>query len=60
MNKSFLLSVAFFTLLPSFAGAEGPRASYIDGVLHTLLGLDHLIAMIAVGLLSSQIGARDV
>ena len=50
----------FFALLPSFALAAGPGASYFEGVLHTLLGLDHLIAMIAVGLISSQIGRRAI
>ena len=30
----------------------------VDGLLHPLFGMDHLLAMIAVGLLSAQIGGR--
>ena len=34
--------------------------SYTEGLIHTLTGLDHLIAMIAVGLISSQLGRRAI
>ena len=30
----------------------------LSGFLHPLLGLDHLLAMLAVGILSAQIGGR--
>ncbi len=39
--------------LPGDAGA-------IQGFLHPLLGLEHLLAMVAVGLLSAQIGGRAI
>ena len=32
----------------------------LSGFLHPILGLDHLLAMIAVGLLSAQIGGRAI
>ncbi len=32
----------------------------LSGLLHPVLGFDHLLAMIAVGLLSVQLGARHV
>ena len=32
--------------------------SYLTGLIHTLSGLDHLIAMISVGLISSQLGRQ--
>ncbi|MBV7333010.1 HupE/UreJ family protein [Chloroflexi bacterium TSY] len=32
----------------------------LSGFLHPLLGLDHLLAMIAVGLLSAQMGGRAI
>jgi urease accessory protein len=32
----------------------------LSGFLHPLLGLDHLLAMLAVGLLSAQIGGRAI
>ena len=31
-----------------------------SGFLHPLLGLDHLLAMVAVGMLSAQIGGRAI
>jgi urease accessory protein len=39
--------------VPSGAGA-------IEGFLHPLLGLDHLLAMVTVGLLSAQMGGRAI
>lgn len=35
-------------------------SSAIAGFLHPLLGLDHLLAMVTVGLLSAQIGGRAI
>ncbi len=52
----------WFTLLftqAAFAhtfGAEG--ASFYQGFIHPLLGLDHLLAMLAVGIWAVQTGAR--
>lgn len=52
----------WFTLLftqTAFAhtlGAEG--ASFYQGFIHPLLGLDHLLAMLAVGIWAAQAGAR--
>lgn len=40
-------------IMPGDAGA-------IEGFLHPLLGIEHLIAMVAVGLLSAQIGGRAI
>jgi urease accessory protein len=34
--------------------------SAIDGFLHPLFGLDHLLAMLTVGLLSAQLGGRSI
>lgn len=54
MNEFFAVSpVIFAHVLPGDAGA-------IEGFLHPLLGLEHLIAMVAVGLLSAQIGKRAI
>lgn len=39
--------------IPGDAGA-------IEGFLHPLLGMEHLLAMVAVGLLSAQIGGRAI
>ena len=36
-----------------------PANSFSGGILHPLLGLDHLLAMIAVGLWAAQLGGRS-
>lgn len=36
----------------------GHGLSYLDGVAHPLLGLDHVLAMLAVGVWAAQIGGR--
>lgn len=45
---------------PSFAEGIGTPSSLISGLFHPILGFDHLLAMVAVGLLSVQIGTRHV
>lgn len=60
-----LLSVCWL-LLPKLALAhDGPHTpSSIDGFLygffHPILGFDHLLAMICVGVLSAQLGGRAI
>lgn len=46
-------SLAPMIFLHSYGGG-----GILSGFLHPLLGLDHLLAMLAVGLLSAQIGGR--
>lgn len=38
--------------------APGEYGSFLAGVTHSLFGLDHVLAMIAVGLWAAQIGGR--
>lgn len=46
---------------PAFAHLPpGEYGSFIAGVTHPLFGLDHVLAMIAVGLWAAQIGGRAV
>ncbi len=52
-------------LLPQWALAhEGPAhvhaAGFVQGFLHPLGGLDHLLAMVLVGLLAVQLGGRAI
>jgi urease accessory protein len=42
------------------AYAAGSTNSIISGLLHPVLGFDHLMAMIAVGLLSVQLAGRHI
>lgn len=54
-----LLALLPFTVSsPAFAAGDAPNV--IAGLLHPILGFDHLLAMIAVGLLSIQLGGRHI
>ena len=44
------------SILPHTYGGGG----ILSGFLHPLLGLDHLLAMLAIGFLSAQIGGRAI
>ncbi|MFP5345051.1 MAG: HupE/UreJ family protein, partial [Gammaproteobacteria bacterium] len=54
--------IALFTLIfapGAFAHTSGAQgAGFYQGFIHPLLGLDHLLAMLAVGIWAAQTGAR--
>src|SRR5712691_9783122 len=61
MHRTALrIAAALLALAPSVAfahpGHEG--ASLVHGFLHPLGGVDHIIAMVAVGLLAARLGGR--
>ncbi len=65
MNQSTLmrLSVMAGLLLPSFAYAHtgvGEANGFLHGLMHPASGLDHVCAMLAVGLWAAQMGGRSV
>jgi len=66
MNKSTLLRTAVVVLgalLPSFACAHtgvGEAGGFVHGLAHPAGGLDHVCAMLAVGLWAAQTGGRSV
>lgn len=54
---------AVFSLLsiaPAAAASVAGDSGFMSGLLHPILGFDHLLAMVAVGLLSVQLGGRAV
>lgn len=62
-STSMLLSVTALVLLPSLAyahvglsGADG----FVHGLAHPASGLDHVCAMLAVGLWAAQMGGRSI
>lgn len=58
-----LLPVAVLVLLPSFAYAHigvGDASGFLHGLVHPTGGLDHVCAMLAVGLWAAQTGGRSV
>jgi urease accessory protein len=50
----------FFLNLPPMLLHVTPGSGAVEGFLHPLLGLDHLLAMVTVGLLSAQLGGRAI
>lgn len=60
MKKPALLLAALFSL-PAIANAHtgaGPTHGFFHGFEHPIFGLDHLLAMLAIGLWAAQIGGR--
>ena len=45
---------------PAAAVEVGAGGGFVAGALHPVLGFDHLLAMLAVGLLSAQLGGRAI
>ncbi len=62
MMKISALALAAVTLMPGLAlahtGADGHTHGFMAGFLHPMGGLDHVLAMVLVGLLAWQIGQR--
>ena len=59
-----LILAGMILLLPTIAFAhEGDTiryGSFLAGLFHPVLGLDHFLAMLSVGIISSQIGGRAI
>lgn len=52
---------AAFAVLPSIASAHtgvGDTSGFLHGMEHPVTGLDHILAMVTVGILAYQIGGR--
>ena len=54
----FLLPIGLFCPSLVHAHEVGHGGGFIDGLSHPVFGLDHFLAMISVGILSSQMGRR--
>tara|TARA_B100001250_G_scaffold366181_1_gene347414 strand:- start:473 stop:1066 length:594 start_codon:yes stop_codon:yes gene_type:complete len=61
-NKKFLIFLIclFVYPLPVLAHAFFGKVGFYDGISHPVLGLDHFLAMISVGIVSAQIGGRAI
>ena len=60
-NKSYIFFLFFIFCAPSlnahtFTGMIG----FYDGISHPVLGIDHFLAMVSVGIVSAQIGGRAI
>jgi len=62
LNKNIFIFVVFLLIYPlpvlahNFTGMVG----FYDGISHPVLGFDHFLAMISVGIVSAQIGGRAI
>jgi urease accessory protein len=56
-----ILTVAMLSAQPAFAHPQkGAAVGFITGFLHPISGLDHVLAMVAVGLWGAQLGAPAI
>lgn len=60
MRSRLLLTAAVFaaTTMPAFAHPGHDEVGLLSGFLHPLLGFDHILAMVAVGLWAALLGGR--
>lgn len=55
--RNALLVLAMLLALPAWAHEQaGQAAGFVTGMLHPVSGLDHVLAMVAVGLWGAQLG----
>jgi len=60
-TNATLLAFGLVLALPAWAhGQAGQAAGFITGMLHPVSGLDHVLAMVAVGLWGAQLGAPAI
>ena len=62
MNKNLFIFLTCFIVypLPVFAHNFTGMVGFYDGISHPVLGFDHFLAMISVGIVSAQIGGRAI
>ncbi len=67
MNKNIMRSIVLtmiLSMIPSVVyahdGSNVPFGGFLSGLVHPVLGYDHLLAMLSVGILSAQIGGRAI
>lgn len=55
-------TLALLLLLPGIAEAHTFKGEtgFVSGLFHPVLGFDHLLAMLSVGIVSAQIGGRSI
>ena len=60
--KQIILGLLVIIFSPDIAGAhilEGD-GGFVSGLTHPVLGFDHFLAMLSVGILSAQMGGRAI
>lgn len=59
-NVQFLLGFLLLIPMSVLAHTEDAGTGFMAGLLHPILGTDHLLAMLSVGIVSAQFGGRSV
>ena len=60
-NKFFIISFLFIVCsLPVSAHTFTGMIGFYDGLSHPVLGMDHFLAMVSVGIISAQVGGRAI
>jgi urease accessory protein len=57
------IAIAAFALAPAIALAHtghGEPSGLVHGFIHPIAGIDHVLAMVAVGVLAAQLGGRAI
>lgn len=60
MKKSIPTVIVFLFIPLLLMAHDGHGSSFTSGLIHPILGLDHLLAMLSVGILSAQIGGKAI
>ena len=61
MKKVVLATAGIVSFLPNIVYAhEGAGGGFTAGLMHPVLGFDHLLAMLSVGILSAQMGGQAI
>jgi urease accessory protein len=63
ISRKLLVAIAAMCLLPQAAMAHtvmGSTSGFLHGLAHPFTGLDHMLAMLAVGLWAGQMGGRKL
>ena len=60
--RKFILFAILFILFPGLAHAHilSGEGGFLSGLTHPVLGFDHFLAMLSVGILSAQMGGRAI
>lgn len=60
MRTLIIILTTILLPTPAFAHTMGSDGSFLSGLTHPVLGFDHLLAMLSVGILSAQMGGRAI
>ncbi|MDB2552046.1 HupE/UreJ family protein, partial [Paracoccus sp. (in: a-proteobacteria)] len=58
MTRFLIIAATLLVPRTALAHGGGDQGRFLGGLIHPVSGADHMLAMIAVGLLAAQIGGR--